>query len=38
METFKETSRITDVSATMFPTLPRALRAVPMSGPLTRIV
>ena len=28
METFEETSRITDVSATMFPSLPRALRYV----------
>ena len=25
METFEETSRITNVSATMFPSLPRAL-------------
>jgi hypothetical protein len=27
METFEETSRITNVSTTMFPSLPRALRA-----------
>jgi hypothetical protein len=34
METFEETSRITNVSATMFPSLPRALRADSEGGPL----
>ena len=29
METFEETSRITNVSATMFPSLPRALLTKP---------
>ena len=28
METFEETSRITNVSATMFPSLPRAIELV----------
>ena len=30
-ETFEETSRVTNVSATMFPSLPRALHAIPPS-------